>query len=130
MGKAHELVDHALSHPLTPEEIADERRPIGALQLRADVPTMKVDETTPAQQLLERLIESEDVVALTGRDARTLAVAVPVEKYLRLAQRSANLGSDTNFRGVRTGMLPLLHVEEVNPHDPDAPPSPLDDTLR
>ena len=88
MGKAKELSDDLLAHPLTPEEIAEKRRPIGRLQLRADVPKIETAEATPARDCPNGSIGAgEKMVALAGTLARSGSYSGR-DVYMTLVQKS------------------------------------------
>jgi hypothetical protein len=124
MGKAEELMDDLLRHPLTPEEIATRYPKVPELRLRADAPTVEVDATTTARDVLER-VQSQDVGSVALRDSTTgvTAVVMPVERYLELVGGELAhdpLNKEAGLNGTITpteAALVASHVEQINPHD-------------
>jgi hypothetical protein len=124
MSKASELADDLMSHPLTPEEIAARYPRVPELRLRADAPTVEINETTRARDILER-VRSENVgsIALRESAAGITAVVIPVERYLELVGKE--LATDpSNKVGTLDGQIrptdaaiAASHVEQVNPDD-------------
>jgi hypothetical protein len=120
---AREVTDDLLQRSLTPEQIAArDRRP--DLHLRADVPTVEVDETTRAKGVLEKLQGEAGLVAL-GEQAGISAVVVPIERYLELVGSQLKYDPSIEREG-RTatfdiapteGAMEASHVEQVRPSD-------------
>jgi hypothetical protein len=122
--KAGELTDDLLRHPLSEEEAAHLKQPIGQLQLRADIPAVDLDDQTMhVQDLLRSRLRVTDIVALAEPNEGTVGVVVPVEQYLRLVRETINAAWKPGFTLPRENLDPW-YVQEVSPNNPDAPVEP------
>jgi len=130
MGKAEDLADDLMRHPLMPEEIAARYPQFPELRLRADAPAVVVDEATRVRDVVGRL-QSEDVgsIALRNPDGGVTAMVVPVERYLELV--GTQLATDPNKVATLDGRLmpsevsiAASYVEQVNPRDTWGRPIP------
>ncbi len=107
-------------------DLPPNHHPRPELQLRADTPTIKVDEHTSTQELLSHITPSEYGVALRDSDGAVTAMVVPLERYIELA--SGTIAGDSHF-GVdlsasneahprlhaHPSSLEALHVEQIDP---------------
>jgi hypothetical protein len=123
-GNASKVMDELMQNPLTQEEQAARYLGVPELRLRADTPTVDVDETTRVQGVLARL-HGEDTrsLALRDRGAAISAVVIPVERYLELVgiqlAKDPSIQRDTSTGSIApTGTaLAASHVEQVHPRD-------------
>jgi hypothetical protein len=124
-GKATEFVDYLLSHPLTPADIEKIRGKRPELRLRADAPSVTVDDTMRAQEVTERL-QADDTELIALRDSETgkvTAVALPLARYLQLvgtelAAEPFNKEATLDGRIVPSDdAFAASYVEQVNPAD-------------
>jgi hypothetical protein len=125
MGKAEELTDHLMSHPLTPEEKEIGERPLGKLRLSERITSVIVDETTRTQHILKYLREhpNDPYVALAEPDAEVAAVIMPVDRYVELVEEALKTPPPEGYNELvmaRAGELPSYRVEEITPETPDA----------
>jgi hypothetical protein len=98
------------------------------LRLRADTPTVDIDERTSAQELLSHITPREYGVALRNSDGTVKAMVVPLDRYIELASGTVagdhHVGVDFDTpvpSGTRPRLraqpasLEALHVEQVDP---------------
>lgn len=120
MGKGTEIDDRrqgktAKHRPQRPE-----------IRLRRDVPTLDIDESTPAQEILKRVDPQDYALALRDADGEVKALVVPLDRYIELA--SGTIAGDEHIQAVggsagedrpriqaKPESLTALHVEQVNP---------------
>jgi hypothetical protein len=125
-GKATELLDDLMSHPLSPEEVARRQPHIPELRLRDDTPAVEIAETTRVQDVLGRL-EDTDSLALRNSAAEPLAVVISVERYLELVGKELardpwhKVGTLDGRVVPRDEDLAAGHVEQVDPTAPWQP---------
>lgn len=121
MGYASEL-DKRLETPLSAEEEARYRPKPPQLRLRADVPSLKVDESDQARIVRELEQDEGSSLALRGADGTISAMVILPERYLELVRSDLSLAESkqTVFPGGRIGpsdaILAEVHVEQVDPN--------------
>ena len=70
------------------------------VQLRADAPTVEIDETTPARSLVDQLrADSVDLIAMHEPNVGVTAVVVPVERYLALVSKELETSEHIGVSG-------------------------------
>jgi hypothetical protein len=111
MGKAEDLGDDLLAHPLTAEEEAAWRRPVGKLGLRPEVPRLEAMDH-PMQEIIDRLNDNPDILALVS-EGEAVGVVIPAKWYLDFVQKLINSDPNLNIPpGLRDVALPL-GVQEI-----------------
>lgn len=133
MGKANELGDDLLSHPLTPEERAAKYPKVPELRLRADAPAAEVDENTRVQEVVKRLqSEAAPIIALRDMATGATAVVMPVERYLQLVGTELVNDPLNQVGGLEGHIAPTdaalraSHIEQVNPSETWKPSGKID----
>jgi hypothetical protein len=118
-NQASDIVDDLQRHPWTP---AEARLISGPLRLRADVPTVEIDDkATYTQDVLRSCLNPPvpEIVALAEANKGVVGVVVPVEQYLGLVS-----GTIKNTPKVDRRNLDYFCVEEVTDSPADAPAEP------
>jgi hypothetical protein len=92
------------------------------LRLRADTPTIEIDETTPVVQALARLgMEATETLALREPSGEPTAIVLSVERYLQLASqeiaRARLVGGTDGRTAPEEDAFSRTHVEQINPND-------------
>ena len=127
MGKASELDDYLDKRTLTSDEIAERHPKVPELRLRADVPAVEIDETTPASSVIAHLRdENVGTVALREPDTSAAVIVISIERYLDLVGKelaSDPFNKEVGLNGIAPteAALAASHVEQVNPSDTWAP---------
>lgn len=116
-SKASEVVEQLRRRAAPKEE-----RKLPELRLRADAPALAIDETTPAQGVLDRLRISEvGALALREPDAEPAAVVISAERYLELIGKELLTDRSTiasnGRRMLMESALAGSYVEQVNPYE-------------
>jgi hypothetical protein len=125
MGKAGELDNYLDSLPPKPKARWPE------LRLRADMPSLLVEDTTRAEIVHELTQEHVGALALTDQTGAITAVAVSPEHYLELvtgalSQDETKQSAHLDRRiGPTDAALAADHVEQVDPHATWFPAGPL-----
>lgn len=113
-GNASEIVDRITQR--TPRE---EKLP--EVRLRADTPTLEVNEDTRIRGTLDQLQAGEvGAVALSEPGSKPSAVVIPIERYLELVTRELVAGRGTIASQGRIipedSTLAAVHIEPVDPN--------------
>lgn len=120
---ADKLVDALLAKETSVEEaLAASGLKSPELQLAMNTPTLTVDETSHLKDVLPKVREDDDILALRERDSSPSAVVIPVKRYLELVGIQLASNDPRVDRVAENGLiaptseaLAARHVEQVDP---------------
>jgi len=120
-SKARQVVEHLYRSAAAREPDKGPDRP--RLQLRRDMPTVEISETTPVVDALAQLqTEHVGTLALRAAGGDAKAIVLSVERYLEFVGQELERhapGVVSNGRTMLTDAgLKALHVEQIDPTEP------------